>query len=336
MEPDARTQIRLGFGACALALLLVLVLALVPDPLFRQHTYLTRLDNVAGIEPGADIRFRGASVGSVRSVELDPDSRDFTVILGISRQWRPGTCSQVEVSAANPLTAPSITLVALDGGGRPCPAVRAASGCETVPLPARSDRPVLPGCRRQPDLLQAAARAVDEAANVARTANAMALQLKQTLQGDSKNGTASGAGMAAIAEKATGTIAALNSLSSKLDQSLAPGRGDVAITLANLRKLSGRASQLDVAQANQILAETRSLIASNQASVAELLKRGAGSAAELHSTLEGASASLVEATANLDRISENLGQLSERLSADPTYVLHGQKFADPPSPGGSK
>jgi uncharacterized coiled-coil protein SlyX len=336
MEPDTRTQIRLGLGACLVALVVVLVLALVPDPFFRQHTYLTRLDNVAGIEPGADIRFRGASVGSVRSVELDPQSRDFTVILGISRRWQAGECSQVEVSAANPLTAPSITLVSFDARGPACMVSRSASGCDPVALPGHPDRPVLVGCRRQPDLLQAAARAVDEAANVARTANAMALQLKQTLQGDGTGKAASGVGMAAIAEKATGTIAALNSLSSKLDQSLTPGRGDVAVTLANLRKLSGRASQLDVAQANQILAETRSLIASNQASIAELLKRSAGSAAELHSTLEGASASLVEATANLDRISDNLGQLSERLSADPTYALHGQKFADPPAPGGQK
>lgn len=336
MEPDTSTQIRLGLGACVAALVLVLVLALVPDPFFRQHTYVTRLDNVAGIEPGADIRFRGASIGSVRSVELDPQSRDFTVVLGISRRWRAGSCAQVEVSAANPLIAPSITLVALDVAGPACVAARTASGCDPVPGPERPDRPVLAGCRRQPDLLQAAARAVDEAAGVARTANAMALQLQRTLQGDGKGGTASGAGMAAIAEKATGTIAALNSLSSKLDQSLTPGRGDVALTLANLRKLSGRASQIDVVQANQILAETRTLIASNQATIAELLKRSAGSAAELHATLEGASASLVETTANLDRISDNLGQLTERLSADPTYALRGQKFADPPPPGGSK
>lgn len=337
MEPDSITQIRWGLGACLIALLAVLVLALVPDPLFRQHVYVTQLDDVAGIKPGADIGFRGATVGSVRSVELDPDSGQFDVVMGISRRWRPSPCSQIQVSAANPLTAPGINLVTQPAkSGSDCALARQAIGCDPLAPPAAGHARVLVGCKRQPDLLQAAAHAVEETARVAQTANEMAGQLKLMLQGDGAGGAASGVGMAAIARNATATLAAINSLSSRLDRNFEPGRGDIAITLGNVRRLSGRAANLDVAQANAILLETRNLIAQNQASVAELLKRSAGSAGELQATLEGASASLIEASANLDRISGNLGQLSERLAADPTYAIRGQTYFDPPPPGDGK
>jgi uncharacterized coiled-coil protein SlyX len=67
-----------------------------------------------------------------------------------------------------------------------------------------------------------------------------------------------------------------------------------------------------------------------------LLAEGSNSATLAHTTLEGASASLVQASVNLERASANLDTLSERLAADPTYAIRGQKYADPPAPGATK
>lgn len=329
MTPDSTTQIRWGLGAALLALGVVAILALVPDPFFRQRVIATTLDDVEGVSPGVQVYFRGAPVGAVRSIDLNRQSRTFAVAMGIDRKWQPSACSFATVASANPLTAPRIELVALETGHAQCSAARQAYGCD--PVPGREAAGALPGCRRPADLFETAALAIGEAANVARTANAMAQKLSGMLQGDG-----SAVGMAQVARNATQTLAALNSLSTQLDRSFTPGRGDIALILSHVRQATGRASEIDVAALNGILRETRSLVAQNQVSIAGLLAEGKSSAGEVRGILEGASASLVATSANLERTSSSLGALSERLAGDPTYAIRGQRYVDPPSPGAEK
>lgn len=329
VSPDPKTQIRWGFGTALLALLLILVLAFVPDPFFRQRVYATTLDDVEGVGPGVQVYFRGAPIGEVRSVDLNPESRTFAIRMGLTRKWRASQCSFATVASANPFTAPRIEIVALETAAAQCPAARLASNCEALPI-AEMDGPVIVGCRRPADLFQTAAVAVGEAANVARTANEMAQRLQSMLQGE---GGDSPIDMAMIARDATSTLAALNSLSVQLDRSFTPGKGDIALTLSNVRRATG---EVDMAALNGILRETRTLVAQNQESVAGLLAEGRSSASEARAMLEGANASLVATSANLDRISDNLGTLTERLADDPTFAIRGQKFRDPPAPGGTK
>ncbi|MBA4090452.1 MAG: hypothetical protein C0494_07665 [Sphingobium sp.] len=331
MTPDSTTQIRWGLGAALLALGVVAILALVPDPFFRQRVIATTLDDVEGVSPGVQVYFRGAPIGAVRSIDLNRQSRTFAVAMGIDRKWQPSACSFATVASANPLTAPRIELVALETGSVQCPAARRAYGCD--PVPGREAAGALPGCRRPADLFETAALAIGEAANVARTANAMAQKLSGLLQGDGSGGAVD---MAQVARNATQTLAALNSLSTQLDRSFTPGRGDIALTLSHVRQATGRASEIDVAALNGILRETRSLVAQNQASIAGLLAEGKSSAGEVRGILEGASASLVATSANLERTSSSLGALSERLAGDPTYAIRGQRYVDPPPPGGTK
>lgn len=329
MTPDSTTQIRWGLGTALLALGVVAILALVPDPFFRQRVIATTLDDVEGVSPGVQVYFRGAPVGAVRSIDLNRESRTFAVAMGIDRKWQPSACSFATVASANPLTAPRIELVALETGSAQCPAARQAYGCD--PVPVRDSAGALPGCRRPADLFETAALAIGEAANVARTANAMAQKLSGMLQGDG-----SAVDMAQVARNATQTLAALNSLSTQLDRSFTPGQGDIALTLSHVRQATGRASEIDVAALNGILRETRSLVAQNQVSIAGLLAEGKSSAGEVRGILEGASASLVATSANLERTSSSLEALSERLAGDPTYAIRGQRYVDPPSPGGEK
>jgi ABC-type transporter Mla subunit MlaD len=312
---------------------LVAVLALIPDPFFRQRVVATTFDDVEGVAPGVQVYFRGAQVGEVRNVELDAPSRTFAVSLGVARNWHPSACSFATVSSANPFTAPRIELVALETGKASCPVARLAYGCNAVPGAASAGGEAIAGCKRPADMFDTAAAAVDQAAAVARTANAMAQRLQGMLQG---SGSGSAVDMAQVAQNATDTLAALNSLSGQLDRSFTPGRGDIAVTLANVRKATGRASEVDVASLNGILRETQSLVAANQQSIAGLLAEGKSSAGEVRMILEGASASLVATSANLERTSESLGSLSERLAGDPTYAIRGQRYADPPAPGASK
>lgn len=331
MTPDSTTQIRWGVGAALLAVAVVAILALVPDPFFRQRVIATTLDDVEGVSPGVQVYFRGAPVGAVRSVDLNRQNRTFAVAMGIDRNWQPSACAFATVASANPLTAPRIELVALETAAAQCAAARRAYGCD--PVPAGHDGATLTGCRRPADLFETAALAIGEAANVARTANAMAQKLSGLLQGD---GTGGAVDMAQVARNATQTLAALNSLSTQLDRSFTPGRGDIAVTLSHVRQATGRASEIDVAALNGILRETRALVAQNQASIAGLLAEGKSSAGEVRSILEGASASLVATSANLERTSSSLGALSERLAGDPTYAIRGQRYVDPPPPGGKK
>ena len=142
--------------------------------------------------------------------------------------------------------------------------------------------------------------------------------------------------MARLARDATGTVAALNTVSSQLGQSLKPGRGDIAMTLANVRRLSGSAATLDVAAVNGILRDTNTMIARNQENITAMLADTRGASAQTRTMLEGLSASMVQASANLATVSEDVGALTERLSGDPTYAIRGTKFADPPAPGSGK
>lgn len=328
MGPDPRTQIRWGFGTAIAAVMIVAVLDFVPDPFFRYQVLATTLDDVEGVGSGTPVYFRGASVGEVRSVSLDPATRNFGVRLSVLRAWHPSACSYVSVASSNPFTAPRIDLVAIETVPARCGAALAAADCRPVAR-AGSDPRALTGCRRAPDLIQTAAAAVGEAAGVARAANQMAARL----QGMMGSGAGSRLNMAALAGQATGTVAALNSLSVKLDRNFAPGKGDIALTLANVRRMSGRASTIDVGSLNAILRQTQEMIARNQASIQGLLAQSNAGAGQARALLEGASASLISSSANLERVSDSLGTLAEHAAADPTFVIRGRRFKDPPAPG---
>lgn len=329
MGPDPGAQIRWGIGACVLTLLVVAVPAFVPDPFFRTRAVATTLDNVEGIDPGTPVSFRGIVLGKVRSVDLDPASRTFRVRLSVRRDWQPSACTYVVAGAANPFTAPGIEIVALenaDTGSPPaCRTRMAANNCDVVPQVERGAM-AFPACRRAPDLIASTTMAVNEAANVARSANQMAQRLQAMLGGAGGGG----ASMAQVADNATQTLAALNSLSSRLDTSFSPGRGDIALTLGNVRRMTGNMAQVDVRSVNGILQNANGVVGDNRANVGVLVDQAARSAAQTNQMLEGASASLVEATANLSQMTANLNTLTERLAADPTYAVRGQKYADPP------
>lgn len=308
------------------------VLALVPDPFFRYRAYATALDNVEGIAAGTPVYFRGASVGKVRDVSLDPGTRNFGVALSVEKSWRPSACNYVTVSAANPFTAPRIELVSLEQPASRCKALVAAR-CDTVATVANAARRTIQGCRRSPDVIQSASVALAQAADVARTASQMANRLQSMLQGSGATGGGSPIDMAALASNATGTVAALHTLSTALGRSLEPGRGDIAMTVSNMRRLSGNASTIDIASINGIIHDTNRVITQNQENIAATLADTRGATAQTRTMLEGLSASMVQTSANLAIVSEDLGALTERLSSDPSFAIRGTRFTDPPAPG---
>jgi len=170
---------------------------------------------------------------------------------------------------------------------------------------------------------------VAEVATVARSANALTTRLQSVLPADG----GSSIDIKALAASATSTLTAANELTMRLDRSLAPGKGDVALTLANARRASDHVADIDVASLNQSLAQMKALLTENQASVTALLNQSKDVAGDSRTLLENLSASLVESSGNLQRASDNLDILSARVAADPSYVLRGQKFAVPPPPG---
>lgn len=338
MGPSSQVQIRWAAATCVAVLVIVALLAFVSDPLFRYRKLTTTLDDVEGIQPGTKVFFRGAAVGDVSSVDLDPATRSFAVKLGVLKKWHPAACSFVQIGASNPFTSPRMDLVAVEKAATPassqCQQAMAAASCMPIPqIPGGGSQII--GCRRSPDLIQTATVAVNAAASVAQTANQMAQRLQSMLQGSGGAG-GSALDMASVARNATGTLAALSSLSAQLDRTLKPGSGDVALTLANVRQLTGRAAGLDIASANGILRETHDLVAKNQASIAKLLADGSGATTQARAALEDASSSMIQTSANIDRITSSLNILSEKMAADPTYVLRGQRYSDPPAPGGGK
>jgi uncharacterized coiled-coil protein SlyX len=328
MAPDTRAQFKWGLAVCAAALVTVAIIAFVPDPFFRYRALSTTFDNVEGIDSGTPVTFRGVVVGEVRSVKLDPASRNFRVALDVRRDWRPSACTFVSATPANPFTPPSVDLVAIEPGvaANPaqCAAAMQAQDCLAVPL-LQTAATALTGCRRAPDLIASATMAVREAANVARSANQMAVRL-QTMLGGEGNGP----NMARIADNATQTLGALNSLSDHLDRSFAPGKGDLAVSLGNVRRLTGNMARLDLTQIDGVLQNTRGVMADNRANVAVLVDQAARASVQANQMLEGASAALVESTANMKRMTANLDTLSERLAADPTFALRGQHYKNPP------
>ena len=331
VEPNAGVQIRVGIIVCLVALGMVLVLTFLPDPFFRNRDYVTLLDDVAGVQPGTTINFRGARVGEVRSVKLDPATRQFLVVLSVTKLWRPTACSQVAVSAANPLTAPTMTIEAIEGNAarsaKACLAERLATGCHPLAPPASFGKAALTGCRRSPDLVQTATRAIEQASLAARTASTLVMSLQAEVTGAAGKGK-----VGEMMDDATQTAAALNSLATQLDRSFRPGQGDVAVTLTNLRQFSGRAAGIDIDGVNSTVSEARKLVAENQASVAALLKESASTAGQARATLEAASASLVAASINLERASANIDRVSEQVATDPSSILRGRDLRDPPEP----
>ena len=91
-----RNSLWWGYATAAFALILVAVLALVPDPFFTQRVVAASFDDVEGVAAGAPVFFRGAQIGSVRSVSLDGPTRLFDVRLGVRREWHPSACSFAE------------------------------------------------------------------------------------------------------------------------------------------------------------------------------------------------------------------------------------------------
>lgn len=331
MRPGPDTQIRLGFGFAAAAVGVVALLAFIPDPLLRQKVFTTTFDDVEGVTGGAPVFFRGSEVGVVRSVDLDPASSNFAVRLGIRKDWRPGPCAYARIVENNPVTAPKIEVVSHPAGGASCQAAMAKDICLPLAAP-RSAAAALTGCQRGANLFEMAAVAVAQAAEVAKTANAMALRLQAMLEGGASSGGAN-VDVQQLMTDAAATLHSVNQMTARMNQTMTPGSGDVAVTLANVRRASGQAAQIDVATANATLADVQALVRQNQASVNTMLVQGAALSTESRALLENVSATLASASANLERVSSNVEGLSERVEGDPTYLLRGQRYVDPPSPG---
>jgi ABC-type transporter Mla subunit MlaD len=90
MSSDRSRAVRAGVVvAAALAVLAAFVLTLsARNGLFtRQAHYRARFGAIQGLSEGAQVRFRGVTVGTVRSVELSPDpaSNDVIVELAVTR-----------------------------------------------------------------------------------------------------------------------------------------------------------------------------------------------------------------------------------------------------------
>jgi len=337
VRPRAGVQIRWGLAAALLALGFVVVLATAPDPFFRQTVYATTFDNVDAVVPGAPVYFRGAALGSVRSVDLMPDTRTFAVRLGVRRDWRASACTHAEIVESNPLTPPQIELTALEITSASCAAARAADGCAVLKPPVEGARGIA-GCRRGPDLFETAAVAIAQAAEVAKAANTMAVQVQAMLP---KGGGGGPGGMPVdvnrLGRDVTTMLATLNEITARLNATLDPARGDVALALANVRRasgsaaeLSGKAATVDVARLNETLVEVQDLVRQNQGNVNTLLAESANLSVESRALLENASAQIGAATVNLQSTTESLSALTERLEDDPTYVIRGQRFSNPP------
>jgi ABC-type transporter Mla subunit MlaD len=314
-----------GVLAAGLTLLVVLVLALVPDPLFRQQVYGTTFDDVEALTPGAPVYFRGAVIGSVRKLDLVPQTRNFTIQLGLSRRWRPSACSFTRIAAANPLTAPHIEVVALETPPAACAAARTAENCGAL-APPPGPRGLV-GCRRGADLIQTAAAAVMQAAEVAKSANAIALQVQSMIPKAGASG--SKVDVNAVIKDVTHTLASIDQMTGRLNASLTPGKGDIAQTLANVRTASNQAAALDVPSVNTTIKMVESIMADNEAKIDTLLTESAALSTETRATLESLSASISVTASNLQRTTESLDALSARLADDPTYIIRGQRFADP-------
>jgi ABC-type transporter Mla subunit MlaD len=330
MRPSASTEIRWGLAASGTALVLVAVLALTPDPFFRQRVVATSFDDVSQVSPGIPVYFRGSEVGSVRSVDLDPATRTFAVRFGLRRDWRPTACDFAKINETNPMTPPRIDLVSLEVDQARCPAARAAATCE----PVRPARPptgeTITGCQRTPDFFQSATTAVLEVTEVASSANLILARLNRAER------PGGGSDLDRLLDTAQSTAAAARELSQRLDEAMAPGKGDLALTLANARRASNQAADIDVASLNASLAQMKDLIAENRQSLAAVLTQSRDLTAEGRTMLETLSASLTDSASALQRTTTSLDALSERLAADPTYAVRGQRFTDPPAPGGSR
>ncbi|MGJ3627518.1 hypothetical protein AB5I41_12125 [Sphingomonas sp. MMS24-JH45] len=64
------------------------------------------------------------------------------------------------------------------------------------------------------------------------------------------------------------------------------GPGDIAMTLANVRRLSGTAATIDVGSVNGILRDTNAMIARNQENIAAMLADTRGASAQTRTMLE--------------------------------------------------
>jgi uncharacterized coiled-coil protein SlyX len=328
MRPSARTEIRWGLVASGTALALVAVLALTPDPFFRQRVMATTFDDVDQVSPGIPVYFRGSEVGSVRSVDLDPATRTFAVKFGLRRDWRPSACDFAAINETNPMTPPRIDLVSLEVDQAHCPAARAAAACEPVRAGRGQPAETIVGCRRTPDFFQSASTAVAEVTEVARSANLILARLNRTERPGGQNR------LDQLMDNAQSTTVAARELSQRLDAAMAPGKGDLALTLANARRASNRAADIDVASLNASLAQMKAVIAENRQSLAAVLTQSRDLTADGRLMLETVSASLTDSASALQRTTTNLDALSERLAADPTYAVRGQRFTDPPPPPG--
>ena len=88
----------------------------------------------------------------------------------------------------------------------------------------------------------------------------------------------------------TTTLASVNEMSTRLNASLAPGRGDIALTLSNVRQASDQAKTIDVKSINATLRQTQALMEANQAKINTLIDESTAISTDTRSRTSGAAA----------------------------------------------
>jgi len=344
MRPEPGVQIRLGVAAAFVITAVTAAIAFLPDPFFRQVIYTTTFDNAEAITSGSPVVFKGATIGKVRSAELDPARNLFNVRLGVRRDWRPPACTFVRIVETNPLIAPRIEIADPEVAANQCAAAQAAAGCLPLAAPTDAKRP-LEGCRRAPNIFEVAAMALAQTTKTIASANLILAQADTLLKGFTGDGKGKpGLDAAALSRDVTTTAASLSDITARLDRTLNDARAqEIDQTLTNAKVLTGKAAEIDVKRlnttvdtANALLGEIRSTLATNKQNLDAIANQGAGLTGESRELLQSMSASITAASSNMERASENLEALSEKLKADPTYAVRGAKYADPPPPGGNR
>jgi ABC-type transporter Mla subunit MlaD len=83
-------RFRIGVFVLAAMLLLAVLITLFgsfPRVLTRTHEYTIRFADAGGVTPGTPVRRSGVRVGEVRSVELDDETGEVRVRIGVERQY---------------------------------------------------------------------------------------------------------------------------------------------------------------------------------------------------------------------------------------------------------
>ena len=316
---DRRAAILAGAFVAA-AIVVVVGWVVVRGDIFAQgNVYFAELDDVTGLEIGADVVSRGYRVGTVRTIEpvFDGGNPEFRVVFSVDPAWRVPANTKVALASPNLLAGLVIDLRLGPGDQEQDPSVAIEFDRET-PLPERLT-----------DIVADVERILGDVDVTVGVANRILSGNEATIS-ETIDGTRDiVAGLDAIVDDASTIPGTLDALIADIGGQVDTVTQSLTTVTDDLRALTAEDAEDGLtellATANAAAVEAQELMSRTDLLIAQLGPGLVTVTSDAEYSLQQVADSLNLLLANLERASQELADLLTDIRANPSVILTGRE-----------